>query len=237
MQEEYNQAVAEHYAAYRPPLHKIILGKLIPSGQQFEAGLDIGCGTGYSSIALSNYCDHVTGIDPSSSMIDQAIQHPSISYLQGDENRLTELRPESIDVVTFAGSLYYAKNDKLYHELQRLLRPRGQLLIYDFQVILDTALQQLDPAPTSVESDYQYIVDLTDWKQFKSEVSQTEQISLPLSPEQLSHILLADSNIYSLIAGKLGYEGLYPKVVSHFNDLAKEHPLIVTLYYSRVLKD
>ncbi len=70
MTEEYNQAVAEHYAAFRPPLHQLILKKLLNPGERLQSGLDIGSGTGYSAIALSGYCDHVIGLDPSESMIE-----------------------------------------------------------------------------------------------------------------------------------------------------------------------
>ena len=236
MPEEYNQAVAEHYAAFRPPLHQLILKKLFNTGERFDSGLDIGCGTGYSAIALCDYCDHVTGLDPSESMIQQAVEHPSITYLHGNEDRLSDLASESIDIITFAGSLFYAKSVKLYQALLRILQPKGAILVYDFEILLDKALEQLDLQATSIESDYQFVVDLSDWNQLKPEVSKTEQIELTFSPEELSHLLLADSNIYKRIANHLNQTEPYAHLAEHFQRLSGQHTLNAKLYYSKYVR-
>jgi hypothetical protein len=43
---QYDSAVAAHYAAFRPPLHRPILERLIRPGETFSVGLDVGCGSG-----------------------------------------------------------------------------------------------------------------------------------------------------------------------------------------------
>lgn len=209
MQEDYNVKVAEHYAAFRPPLHRLILEKLLTDGERLETGLDIGCGTGYSSIALSDYCNQVVRLDPSKSMIEQAEEQPSITYVHGNEAKLKDFDSNSFDVVTFAGSRYYAKNQLLFQELLRTLTPNSAIFVYDFEALLHEPLAQLGLKQASVESGYQFIVDLSDWPQFTAETAQTETIELPLISEELSHVLLADSNLYTLIADKLGHEQLY----------------------------
>ncbi len=140
---------------------------------------------------------------------------------------------ESIDIATFAGSLFYAKNLKLYRELLRILKPNGAILVYDFEILLDNALQQLDLQPTSVESDYQFVVDLSDWDQLIPELSKIEHIELTFSPEELSHLLLADSNIYTLLATHLNQSEPYPHLVAHFHRLSEQHTLTAKLYYSK----
>ena len=60
----YDETIAIHYAAYRPPLHEIILKKSLNSAGNPRIGLDIGCGTSRSSQALKEYCHYVVGIDP-----------------------------------------------------------------------------------------------------------------------------------------------------------------------------
>jgi SAM-dependent methyltransferase len=236
VQEDYNEKVAEHYAAFRPPLHRLILENLLTDGERFESGLDIGCGTGYSSIVLADHCDQVVGLDPSKSMIDRAEEHPSITYVHGNEVKLKDFDSNSFDVVTFAGSLYYAKNQLLYQELLRTLTPNSAIFVYDFEVLLHEPLAQLELKQASVESDYQFIVDLSDWPQFATEAAHAETIELPLSSEDLSHVLLADSNLYTLIADKLGHEQLHEKLVEHFESEARTHSLRATLYYSRLIK-
>lgn len=124
MSHEYDKTIAHHYKVYRPPLHKIILEKAINKDAKYKNGLDIGCGTGYSSVALANYCDHVTGVNPSKEMIDQAIQHKLVSYYLGSGDCLPD-GIDKIDIVCFAGSLFYTKSPKLISELFTL---RGKVL-------------------------------------------------------------------------------------------------------------
>ena len=104
---KYELNIAQHYAAYRPSLHKLILDKALES-QKFERGLDVGCGTGQSAIALKHFCSEVMGIDPSEQMISKAIQTKGIQYKSYDLFDLTEDH-SPFDIITFAGSLFYTK--------------------------------------------------------------------------------------------------------------------------------
>jgi len=54
----------------------------------FRVGLDAGCGTGHSAVALAKYCERVFGLDPSQSMLDVAQRHPKIAYLKGSGDAL-----------------------------------------------------------------------------------------------------------------------------------------------------
>lgn len=176
------------------------------------------------------------GIDPSESMIKRAAEHSSIDYLCGNEYKLSEIDSQSVDVTTFAGSIFYAKNDDLYKQLLRVLKQEGLLLIYDFEVNLDEPLHQLELARESIPSDYQFIVDLSDWDQFKGAAMHTEQIELAVSPEELSHLLLADSLIYGLIAKKLNKEQPFDQLVEFYQQRADKHHLKTDLYYARLIR-
>ena len=72
---EYTTDIATHYKSFRPPLHEILLKRSLKN-QRFESALDIGCGTGNSTIALAKYCASVTGYDPNKSMIQYSESHP-----------------------------------------------------------------------------------------------------------------------------------------------------------------
>ncbi|WP_047049565.1 methyltransferase domain-containing protein [Vibrio mexicanus] len=71
MSDVYNNKISKHYAAYRPPVHKAILESIFPT-EPFKHGLDIGCGTGVSTIALVPFCAQTTSVDPSQLMLEQA---------------------------------------------------------------------------------------------------------------------------------------------------------------------
>ncbi len=92
---------SNHYSAYRPPLHKFILSKILKD-RYFEIALDVGCGVGTSSLALVPYAKRVIGYDPSQAMIEKATPHPTITYT----NLIDEL-PNSCDLLCFFGSLEY----------------------------------------------------------------------------------------------------------------------------------
>jgi SAM-dependent methyltransferase len=91
MTERYDSTAARHYAAFRPPLHGLILDRAIRPNESFQVGLDVGCGTGYSAVALAKYCDRVFGLDPSRSMLDAAQRHPRITYIHGSGDALSQL--------------------------------------------------------------------------------------------------------------------------------------------------
>ena len=80
MSHNYSKSIAQHYAAYRPPLHEVILTSFLNAKNRFDKGLDIGCGNGYSSIALAKWCDQVYGIEVSQKMLETAKKHPKVHY-------------------------------------------------------------------------------------------------------------------------------------------------------------
>ena len=61
MTHEYNNQVARHYAVFRPDLYAVILSRLILPGERFKIGLDVGCCTGCSPVALPKYRSSILG--------------------------------------------------------------------------------------------------------------------------------------------------------------------------------
>ena len=107
MTEHYDETNAVHYAAYRPPLHQLILSRVLDAEDSYEFGLDIGCGTGHSAVALTHYCRHVVGIEPSKPMLERAAQATGVEYIRGSAESIPAL-DQTADLVTLAGSLSYA---------------------------------------------------------------------------------------------------------------------------------
>ena len=196
MTERYDSTAARHYAAFRPPLHGLILDRVIRSNESFKAGLDVGCGTGYSAAALTKYCDRVLGLDSSRSMLDAAQRHPRITYFHGSGDALSQLPVQVFDVVTFAGSLFYVKTGRLRKELVRVCAPAGVILAYDFEVLLDEVIAGLGADCPAVASDYDYCANRSDWAEFAVDSSGTERLRLDVAEDEMAHLLLADSNRY-----------------------------------------
>ncbi len=233
MTERYDSAAARHYAAYRPPLHRVILERVLRPGEFFQTGLDIGCGTGYSAVALTRYCGRVLGLDPSAAMLAAAPRHPGITYLHGSGDALGQLPVPAVEVVTFAGSLFYAKSGELRKELGRVCAPGATILVYDFEVFLDAAMAEAgvdQPAPTG---DYDHQANLSGWAEFAVEVSGAERIQLAVSGNEMAHLLLADSNRYDAFLKRFPNRDPFEPLAGILNARGGAIPLPVGLYFTR----
>lgn len=233
MTEQYNNAVAQHYAAYRPPLHELILARTIEHDETFSIGLDIGCGTGRSTVALANYCDRVMGIDPSHSMLADAEQHPKVSYVCAAGDDLSDVQAGCVDIVSFAGSLHYAKTNQLRRQLAEVCLPGATVVVYDFEVLLENVLSDLEMDIPAVGTDYDHQANIADWSEFPALILESGQLVLDLSSEELGHVLLADSHRFEAFSRKLKSENLFERLVEILENLRHTHPLTVDIYFAR----
>lgn len=214
MKQAYTESVAEHYAVYRPPLHQRILKLALADVCNISDGLDIGCGTGRSSVALAQFCDRVYAIDSSKSMLDCAARHNAITYLNGTGENMP-IPMDSVDVATFAGSLPYMDIDAVVRELSRVCRNNALVIPYDFELEIDSTLQAFGiPTPTQ-DSSYNHKANFNGIPPLKEKLVVSESIELAIRTTDLAHILLADSARHDAFANR------YKTTRPHFA-LAKE---------------
>jgi SAM-dependent methyltransferase len=232
MRGQYNRTIATHYSSYRPPLHDMILSRVLSGENVFDKGLDIGCGTGYSTVALAKYCLHVYGIEPSQSMLEETRPREKIIYQQGTGDKLP-LPDQSVDVVTFAGSLFYAKSDLLMQELKRVCRIQAWVIPYDFEILLDDVLLQCDINLEKTESDYDHEVNFSDNADFIEIMTGKEQINLNVTAIELAHILLSSSQRYEVFTEKYDVSNPFPALVRALEDTNKQNYLKANIYFSK----
>ncbi|MCH1595205.1 MAG: class I SAM-dependent methyltransferase [Flavobacteriaceae bacterium] len=182
----YNSSESNHYRAYRPPLHKLILSRILKD-RHFEIALDIGCGVGTSSLTLVPYAKRVIGYDPSQAMIEKTTPHSAITY-----TNLLDKLPSSCDLLCFFGSLEYIDARELEKYTQKLVKG-GQLICCDFEVDYQPILEKIGLEP--MRADYKHSKNLTDYpnhKGFKEHLRQVEPTSFNCSIEQLKSLLYAE---------------------------------------------
>lgn len=220
---EYDEITAKHYAAYRPPLHLEILKETGQEYNSFGLGLDVGCGTGHSTIALSNYCEKVIGVDPSKEMLATAIKNPKVSYRSMLPEKL-DFKNNSIDFITFAGSLYYAKSQALLNEVIRVSKPCGYVLIYDFEIVLDKifSLLGIDNFPQN-DSGYDHQTDFTGLEQslIKMDNALKKEFDIEVRVLDLTHLLMSAKDNYTILMHTLGHENLYDKISKKLRSAVK----------------
>lgn len=210
MDESYDAITASHYAAFRPELHALILRHCIEEGASFDQGLDIGSGTGQSAIALANYCARVIGLEPSNDMLRQAKKHTKVKYLQGTIQDLDLTK--RFDILTLAGSLYYAKSQFLVDAIIRLALPDALVIVYDFDVLLDQMLSQLGvDISEKTTLVYNHQENFSGLRQGPLNLKQVvlSTVSLTLTPSECSHLLLSSKENYALLALQFGRDNLY----------------------------
>lgn len=233
MSERYDSTAARHYAAFRPPLHRLILDRLIRRNESFQVGLDVGCGTGYSAVALTPYCDRVLGLDSSPAMLDAAQWHPKINYLHGSGDALGQLPVSAVDVVTFAGSLFYAKTAGLRKELARVCPPGGVMLVYDFEVLLNDVMAEVGVDCPAAPSDYDHRANLSGWDEFAVDISGTERLRLDVSANEMAHLLLADSNRYDAFLKRFPNGDPFEPLVDCLRSPSGEIQLHADIHFTR----
>ena len=215
MKEEYDQIIAKHYDAYRPPLHALILEKYLSGEKQFTNALDVGCGTGKSSLALVPYCKKIRGIDPSKDMLARTEKHKKITYHHFDGIQLV-FPDKTFDLVTFAGSLDYAKSRRLLEDLLRMMQTNSMLLIYDFEVLLDEIYTKLKMNKPQSEISYNHRVDFVDLIEAQDDIElylkEESQVSFSINPIQLSHLILSSPDIYFQFPEEYKYEDIYQEL-------------------------
>lgn len=228
----YSGAVANHYSSYRPPLHQNILNHVLSDQDFFPIGADIGCGTGYSTIALADYCGQVYGIDASQSMLKRATKHQKITYLNGTGGNMP-LPDRSVDVVTFAGSLFYMKENATFEELKRICRKNAIVIPYDFEILLADALQSQGINLQDNSPNYDPAVNLSGVSGFKELAAGSEQIELNVVFTEFAHILLADHQRYEAFSKKYHLADPFPALENDLASRGKQFVLRADLYYSK----
>ena len=231
MTELYNKEIATHYAAFRPPLHQVILAKVLARGERFSAGLDVGCGTGYSTVALAEYSHAVLGIDPSLSMLDEALPHERITYSQGSGEEIP-LSNDAVDVVTFAGSLFYAKSDALTSELRRVCRPEAVVIVYDFEILLDHFLRNWGISAPELEGGYDHELNFSGVAGFEEIIVGNEQVQVDASVEELAHVLLSDLYRYEAFVAFYGTRDPFRALINDLGRLGDSLSLRANVFFA-----
>ncbi len=101
--------------------------------ENFDCGLDVGCGAGASTIALKAICDRVIGLEASAEMCSVAkAKHKSagIRFFNGKAED-TAFADDSFDIVTACGSVNWIDPKRFLPLLRRQIKSNGWFIIYD----------------------------------------------------------------------------------------------------------
>jgi SAM-dependent methyltransferase len=126
--------VAAGYASARPFLHPEVFAQvrdLIRSPKHLRWALDVGCGTGMSSVALLGLSHHVVGVDASVEMLRLARRGDGLHYLASSAEALP-FRSGRFDLITACGSIDWVDRSLFMPRAADLLVTGGWLVPLDF---------------------------------------------------------------------------------------------------------
>jgi ubiquinone/menaquinone biosynthesis C-methylase UbiE len=127
------KTAAERFAAGRPFFHPFIIRQIkeyLALENKFPSALDVGCGTGFSTVALREIAENIVGLDASSKMISFAPKDDKINYLISDAEKLP-LAGKSFDLITMSQVLHWLNRETFFAEARRVLKSDGWIIIYD----------------------------------------------------------------------------------------------------------
>lgn len=194
---EYDAAAARHYSAYRPPLHESVVAAAL-GGRRFGAGLDVGCGTGRSAVALTAVADRVLGVDASADMLAAATPHARVSYRLGDAAALP-VGDGSVDVVSAAGVASSIDRDLFARELRRACAPGAIILVYDFSIKMEPLLLQLGLTPPASQPGYDHQASLSGAPRIDDLAREAGRESVECSAQEAAHLVLASRTARRLL--------------------------------------
>ena len=122
---------AELYADARPAPPAILLDICTQLVQMPQPTLvvDLGSGTGLSTVIWAECADQVIGIEPNADMRFQATQHAAafpraerVRYQEGLSTR-TGLPSDCAEIVTCSQSLHWMEPEPTFTEVARILKP------------------------------------------------------------------------------------------------------------------
>ncbi len=166
-----------HYNAVRPSPPATLselLGLMAGYGAGERPGLvvDLGCGTGLSTRYWASRATQVIGIEPTASMLEEAIASPlpNVAYRSG-YSHATDLPAGSADIVTCAQSLHWMDPALTFAESHRILRPGGIFAAYDYDWPPATSSWEVDRAYAEcvsrsrhLEREHEIAGDLYQWQ-------------------------------------------------------------------------
>ena len=140
-------AVRYHEHRPRPPAALLELLCGVARCERPDLVVDLGCGTGLSTLAWADRAGSVLGIDQSAEMLAQARaigDMPANVRFRRGQAAATGLLDGSVDIVTCSQALHWMPLEETFAEVARILRPGGVFAAYDYDwpPSLDWELEQ-----------------------------------------------------------------------------------------------
>jgi len=127
------RTAARRYTKGRPYFHPKVIARVrdfLGRSRPFGAALDVGCGSGLSTLALAEIARRVVGVDASAEMVALAPPQARVSYTVAPAEELP-FGDGSFELLTASQAFHWFDRPRFLAEAHRVLRPGGHLVVYD----------------------------------------------------------------------------------------------------------
>ena len=104
--------------------------ELLRITEPLSSVLDVGCGTGLSTIALREAAKNIIGLDASLEMVSLAPAGNGIKYVVASAENLP-FENNGFDLLTLSQVFHWLDANRFLKEANRVLRPNGWVVAYD----------------------------------------------------------------------------------------------------------
>ena len=206
-----SKSAAGRYYTGRPYYHPIVIErirKFLSLDEPLARALDVGCGTGFSTIALKEIAREIVGVDASAEMVALAEKDARIEYFVATASQLPFAEDE-FELITISQAFHWLDREKFLREAARVLRAGGWLVVYDNY--FSGVLEENAGLQTWYREDYlrKYPPPPRTWPAFTAEDSENEdfrlmgqeyyQNSINFSVETFVDYLVTQSNVIAQV--------------------------------------
>ena len=127
------KTTAERYVKGRPFFHRNTIKhvrEFLNIEGKYENGLDVACGTGLSSTALSDIAKNVFGTDTSEEMLKHVINADTIKYIKVPAEDLP-FPNNFFDIITVSSGVHWFDINRFLQEAKRVLKSKCHLVLYE----------------------------------------------------------------------------------------------------------
>ncbi|XP_077998723.1 putative methyltransferase DDB_G0268948 [Glandiceps talaboti] len=130
--------MAGDYKNLRPSYPQDVAKRIVSYAKQklgeLKLAVDVGCGSGQSTIILADDVEKVLGVDISEDQIEFAKNStapPNVDFKVGSCGDIP-VESETVDLITVGTAIHWFDMAEFYKEVERILRPGGCLAIYTY---------------------------------------------------------------------------------------------------------
>jgi ubiquinone/menaquinone biosynthesis C-methylase UbiE len=127
------KSVAQRYAKGRPRFHSFVVHQIkefLKISEPLPFVMDVGCGTGLSTIALKEIAHKIIALDISSEMLALAPKSNNLHYLLASAENIPISEPV-FDLIIISQAVHWLDKDKFFAEAKKVLKHSGWIVVFD----------------------------------------------------------------------------------------------------------